>query len=281
MELLKQQVYYRVDALLRSVPINTLFARSVVEGNVSGGVYVDDCRAPRVCYIAHPYGMSLLFGSTDRQPFNQALLPYLLDAELRSGQEWLQVYPAEWSDKLKEMLGENLTQVNSDALSATRGQHRVVQNVRANFCFDPTSHKKLRRNLILPENCEIIDDLDTIYQNMHGGVVPRTFWDDQARFKQRGAAFALLHKEELVSTAFASSAIDRYLELGIETCKRWRGRGFAVHVCCALIDYCIERGLEPVWACRLDNHGSYRLARKLGFNQVLSIPYYQLPRITR
>jgi hypothetical protein len=277
MEQLKPQEYYRVDTLLRSIPINTLFARSVVEGNVTGRVHIDDRRVPRACYIAHPYGMSLLFGSTDRQEFNQALLPYLLGLQPRHSQEWLQVYPVEWSDRLEEMLGDHLTHIGSDHLVAAGGQRKVVENVRVNFRFKPARYAEFRRTLVLPNDCEIISDLSTIYQDMHGSVVPRTFWDDAARFRERGAAFALRHKGELVSTAFVSFAIEHYLELGIETCEKWRGKGFAVHACCALIDDTVRRGLEPVWACRLDNHGSYRLARKLGFDHVLSIPYYQLP----
>jgi hypothetical protein len=50
-----------------------------------------------------------------------------------------------------------------------------------------------------------------------------------------------------------------------------------VHACAALIDRTLQLGLEPVWACRLDNHASYRLARKLGFAHALSLPYYRLP----
>jgi hypothetical protein len=36
--------------------------------------------------------------------------------------------------------------------------------------------------------------------------------------------------------------------------------------------------LEPVWACRLENDGSYKLAQKLGFEPVLEIPYYRLSK---
>jgi RimJ/RimL family protein N-acetyltransferase len=70
--------------------------------------------------------------------------------------------------------------------------------------------------------------------------------------------------------------MDGVLEIGIETLEKFRGMGFAYHASAALIDHCIENGLEPVWACRLENQGSYYLAQKLGFVPSRMMPYYQL-----
>lgn len=55
-----------------------------------------------------------------------------------------------------------------------------------------------------------------------------------------------------------------------------RGKGYAVSVCSALIDYCLDHDLEPVLACRLENEGSYYLAQKLGFRPSVTLPYYRL-----
>jgi hypothetical protein len=67
MQILGPHEYSRVKNLLRSVTINKLFARSVVEGHVAGKAYVDDRSSPRVSYIAHPYGISTAF-RIHRQP---------------------------------------------------------------------------------------------------------------------------------------------------------------------------------------------------------------------
>jgi RimJ/RimL family protein N-acetyltransferase len=58
--------------------------------------------------------------------------------------------------------------------------------------------------------------------------------------------------------------------------EQYRGKGLALHACSALIDYCLEYNYEPVWACRLENYASYKLAQKLGFDPVLYMPYYKL-----
>jgi RimJ/RimL family protein N-acetyltransferase len=58
--------------------------------------------------------------------------------------------------------------------------------------------------------------------------------------------------------------------------EKYRGRGFAYHACAALIEYCIRKGLMPVWSCRYENTASYRLAQRLGFVPTLYLPYYRL-----
>jgi L-amino acid N-acyltransferase YncA len=80
----------------------------------------------------------------------------------------------------------------------------------------------------------------------------------------------------LVSTAFSSFIHDHQLEIGIETSENSRGKKFAMVVCSSLIDYCLENNYEPIWACRAENIGSYKLAVTLGFEPIVSIPYYKL-----
>ena len=53
------------------------------------------------------------------------------------------------------------------------------------------------------------------------------------------------------------------LEVGIETVAELRRRGYAHLICWALINYCLENGLEPVWSCRSKNRGSVFLAQSL------------------
>jgi L-amino acid N-acyltransferase YncA len=66
------------------------------------------------------------------------------------------------------------------------------------------------------------------------------------------------------------------LELGMETEPEFRRKGFASIITAKLIDYCLERDLEPIWACRDGNKASYNLAVKLGFEPVAYLPYYEL-----
>jgi RimJ/RimL family protein N-acetyltransferase len=281
MKPLDPHLYPRIEPLLRAVPINTLFARAVVERHVPGAVYVDDEAAPGTVYVAHPYGMSLLFGRADNDAFNARLLPYLTGEVPRRGDEWLQVYPDPWQGKLAALLGERLVSAaeapaKADPVALAE-RPAVLQDVRVNFGFDRRAYGELRQSLQLPAGCAVTTDAEWIYRNMEGSVVPRAFWDSAEAFEARGAATGLLCDGALASVAFASFVFDDCLELGIETLPAFRGRGFAIHACAALIDLCLRSGLEPVWSCRMSNLGSYRLARRLGFEHTLSIPYYRLP----
>ncbi|MDO8927801.1 MAG: GNAT family N-acetyltransferase, partial [Bacteroidota bacterium] len=116
-----------------------------------------------------------------------------------------------------------------------------------------------------------------LFDQISGTVVPRYFWRNKKEFVQQGAGFSLMLEDEPVSTAFSAFAFETELELGIETQSLYQGKGLAQLVCSALIDFCLENNLEPVWACRLENTGSFQLAQKLGFEPVRMIPYYQLP----
>ena len=80
----------------------------------------------------------------------------------------------------------------------------------------------------------------------------------------------------LASTAYSVFLHDDKLKLVIETVEEFRGKGFAQRSCSGMIDYCIANHYEPVWACKLENTGSYHLAQKLGFEPVLEIPFYRL-----
>lgn len=113
-------------------------------------------------------------------------------------------------------------------------------------------------------------------KTMPGSVIPKYFWRNEDQFQDTGIGFSLIYDGVVASTAFSSCRFENLLEIGIETLEKYRGKGFALYVCSVLINYCIENGLEPIWACRMENIASYQLAHKLGFTSTLYIPYYRL-----
>lgn len=268
--------YPRIRTLLQQAPINTLFAQAVVARHVAGSVYVDDPTAPRRAYVAHPYGMSLLVGEAP----DSDVVAWLLAG--RSGgsalsSEWLQAWPQAWNVTLERVLGERLVSASTvpagDALAGC-----AVRHVRVNFRFRRERFEQIRERLIAPHGATIIDDAVRIFSEMDGSVVPRMFWNSARDFAARGAACAVVVGGEIAAAAFAAFVIGDHLELGVETRAAYRGTGLAASACAALIACCLERGLEPVWSCRLDNRASYRLAQRLGFEPIRQIPYFRLPR---
>lgn len=275
MILLDKDLYYKTAESLRHVAVNCLFAHSVTEKHVTGSVFVDHAETPLTFYVVHPYGMSLLFGSPDNEHFNLALLDYLLNTSgIRSKVEWLQAYPDTWNSEIAFLLGEKLIRFTNESDNDAAG--KVVQNTRVNFSFSRGKYFKLRNSL---GKCQhhIVPTSRELFEEMQGTVVPQYFWNSADDFCKNGIGFSMIIGDKPVSTAYSAYILDDQLELGIETSAEYRGKGFAFHTCTALIDYCIEHDYEPVWSCRLENTGSFKLAQKLGFEPIRTLPYYRLP----
>jgi RimJ/RimL family protein N-acetyltransferase len=274
MYLLNPQQYYKLLEPVRDVTFNNLFARWVVEGHLSGKVFADNCDSPETFYVVHPYGMSLLFGKTTNADFNEKFRNYALNINgERNKFEWMQAFPDAWNSVLNQLFDGNLIKSSENILSKEEGI--IELNTRINFRFNPSLFAD-KKQILNDPGCRIFKTTGKFFEEMQGTVVPAYFWKDKDQFAEKGIGFSLCYKGKLASTAYAAFVMDRKLELGIETVKEYRGRGFAIHVCTALIDYCIENGYEPVWACKLENTQSFRLAQKLGFEPVAEIPYYRL-----
>jgi len=53
---LEESEYYKVLEPLKTLTINTLLARTVIEKYLLGKVFVDDVNTQNTFYVVHPYG---------------------------------------------------------------------------------------------------------------------------------------------------------------------------------------------------------------------------------
>ncbi|MEK5446782.1 GNAT family N-acetyltransferase [Paenibacillus sp. FSL R7-0331] len=270
--------YALVLPLLDSIEINTLFARAVLEQTVTGRVFTDNADVPGAYYIVHPYGMSLVFGGTGNHGFTRGVSDYITDKNgTRQMAEWLQADPSgEWADIIDDVVASHNSAAGLDAgLQGQAGSRVIQQDTRVNFALDQSAFAAAKDKAGRPDT-RIIRLNAEHFTALEQGVVPRYFWRDAEHFTAEGAGFVLLEDGGIAAAAFSSCLYGNQLEIGIETMQDHRGKGYAFAVSLALIDYCLSQGLEPVWACRLENTGSYRLAHKLGFRPVVTLPYYRL-----
>lgn len=259
---------------LTQLPINHLFARAVIDKMVTGRIYVDNPVNPATFLIVHPYGMSLLLGNENNARFNAAFVNYALNHDrTRLKTEWLQAYPPAWHEKLQVLFKDNI--ITEEDAASTGNHNKLELSMRVNFSFNKDKYLEFKRSLDNGPH-EIVRTDTEQFENIHGTVVPRHFWDNAKDFSRNGVAFSVVYDGKIASTAFSAFVIGRQLELGIESDAAARGKGFATLTCMALIDYCLENGYEPVWACRLQNTNSMRLATKLGFESTLYLPFYKL-----
>jgi len=280
MILLDAQEYVHFIPALSSADINTMFARFVLQEKVTGRVFADQNGYPASLYIQHPYGMSLLCGESRSEDFYEKLTAFMLNLDKsRDRIEWLQVYPASLYSRLEAILGPNLIKKDPDEtftglLSEEEG--KVLEYQRINYKFDKASYLDFKRNLPHHDR-RVVSITDDIFDQLDGSVVPKHFWNNSGDFIGNGIGFTILENGIPISAAFSSFIIDNQLEIGIETLVDYRGAGLASMVCAALIDYCLDHGFEPVWACSSGNTGSRKLAEKLGFMEAKRVPYYCLP----
>ena len=113
---------------------------------------------------------------------------------------------------------------------------------------------------------------------MMGSVVPQFFWNNADDFITDGIGYSLIEKDKIAATAYSAFVHGDKLEIGIETVEQFRGKGYAEKVCAKLIDYCLERNIEPIWSCKFENQASFKLAQKLGFEPTIMIPFYRLSK---
>lgn len=272
--------YEKVIPMVQSADINTLFALSVLKGIVDGKVYVDDEKAISSVYVQHPYGMALLCGEIHNEAFINQLSSYMLNKDKKRYQyEWLQVYPPSMNSIINEYIGNNLMKWKPDEpyipTITTEEEGKILEFQRVNFRFNKEKFLKRKSNMPF-KDCKIVRTSDSIYRQLSGAVIPKYFWNSSDNFVRNSIGFTLLINNQPVSTSFAAFIIDGKLEIGIETVKEQQGLGYADLVCISMIDYCLEHGYEPIWACSSSNKGSKKLALKLGFEETIRLPYYRL-----
>lgn len=276
---LQPERFRQVAELLADVPFNTLFASSVLEGMIPGETYVDNPESPNTCMIIHSYGMSLLLGDHDNPDINAWLRSYMLNSDgRRKRPEWMQIHPQSWKPVIERILGQDLVRKNLAPEEPARPideNGKVVELTRVNFKFN---EKKFQEYMSgagpMPES--VVPTTSKMFESIQGHVVPKYFWKDAKQFAREGKAFSFITDGMPVSTAFSAFVAPGILELGIETMDGYRGNGYAEQVCRALIEHCLENHLEPVWSCRLENTGSFNMARKLGFEPTIYVPFYKL-----
>jgi len=274
MILLNKSEYYKLLLPLKKVEINHLFAEAVLLGHVRGTVYVDKGVNPSTFYVMHPYGMSLLFGNTGNEEFNTWLLGHALnDFNSRNRYEWLQAYPEKWNHEINTMWKKYLVKPEDNNHRVT--EPRIEVNTRVNFKFNKSTYLNFKENRQLAAG-NTIRTTPEIFENMQGSVIPVHFWDNVTDFSKQAVAYSVLVGGKVASTAFSAFIINDQLEIGIETSEAFRGKGYALTACSALIDYCLEYDFEPVWGCKLENTASYLLAQKLGFEPTIYWPFYRL-----
>jgi RimJ/RimL family protein N-acetyltransferase len=93
-------------------------------------------------------------------------------------------------------------------------------------------------------------------------------------FVANGVGFGVEHEGRYVSGCSSFALSSRSLEFEIDTDPDFRSRGLAAACAAAMIEYCLDRDLEPCWDAH--NDISAALAAKLGFVEPAPYTAYEV-----
>jgi len=270
---LDKAYYQQWLSRISAIPFNTFFAQAVLEGKADGVVFVDKLNEPDYIYISHSYGMSLLYWDGKSDDFAYNLLDYLISGNVITQDNYLQISSSLGQQRFEELFANRVMVAGITSEKQPIG--KILKHVRVNFRFDLENYKNNVAD-IRYENYDIREFTAVDFKSFTGSVIPQFFWRNAEEFEKYGKAYAVYANGEVASVAFTSFGSEKILELGIETLPIYRGRGLAKIACFKLIEYALDHGMVPVWACRKGNTGSYKLAEQLGFEVALELPYYQI-----
>jgi len=117
----------------------------------------------------------------------------------------------------------------------------------------------------LPEGYEIKEIDKDLLSGISGKIVPSLFWHDLDSFLQKGKGYCITYGGDIASWAFSASVGGREIDIGIETNERYKRKGLGLIAAERMVQYCIEQGIKPVWACHSQNTASMKMSEKLGF----------------
>ena len=267
---LSAENYQRVRPLFNGLEFN-LAIDSVLAGNTPGQVFADDPIEPKLAllwdrqdalFLAVLPDMELDINQLQRveEVIRRTIIP---DARQRFIPHLsLQWYPGEW----ESLLPDNL--IDWQPKKAYRRLYMYKQigvdyrhGLLPGFAVERINQRTLQSDLLNRD--QVIGWIES-------------FWASPAIFLERGFGYCLTTNNAITSWCLSVFNFGNRFELGVATAEQYRQLGLASLAVASCLEYCLLNDLIPEWHCWESNIPSIRLAEKVGFEQRLSYPAFQL-----
>ncbi len=211
---------------------------AALEG-VMGTAYADDAAAPSVARIHLEF--HLVAGDPDHALAEEAVRDLATPASIVTTD-------ARWEPLLKRVWGNALQARTRVAFRSGEWSGSRLRGFREGL---PNGFSVKRiASTDAPQLADLADSLVYNYPSLE-------------EFVSSGVGFGIAHKGRFVSGCSSFSHSSRSIEFEIQTHPDFRRRGLACAAAAAMIEYCLDHGLEPCWDAH--NEMSAALATKLGF----------------
>lgn len=227
----------------------------------TGQIFIDNEKVPQTACIFNNQHNFYIAGKENNKEFNQSLAKYILN----------NIFPS--------MIGTNILDFNIDfdkeylweeEIQNMFEHHYVSKIERRYYVFD----KKIANlNYELPKGY-ILRKIDEELlgrkklKNIENIIewTSTEGWLNKHDFIQNGFGFCIIKDQDIVSWCIADHVIGDKCEIGIETDKEYRKKGFATIVVMECIKFCLSNGIDNIgWHCFESNKASQKTAEKVGF----------------
>jgi GNAT superfamily N-acetyltransferase len=117
----------------------------------------------------------------------------------------------------------------------------------------------------MPDGCEIRHMDRSLFERCDGRYLYMSIFGSVDQALENGFGMCLMKDNAILCEAFAGPAARGQIEVGTQTGKEFRGRGFATLTCAYLVQWCEQQGYQTYWNCDKNNLASAAVARKLGY----------------
>lgn len=222
---------------------------AVLQNQQDGVVHVDDASRPSCAYVEHAFGFAQVLGRPTAE-FESALERYLLvdksfaAPKVRLYTPWL---PGFLEDRRYDSLRSLRQRFTLDAESI-----QTAASASADEC--PGSDRQVAE----------VDNSNVAAIEQAFGVT-RRFWRSAPDFVRGAQAIVVMHGAEPASLCYAAAEADGQVEIDVVTNPQHQRLGLGKLAVSRFVRRCLQRDLEPVWDCFVNNTASVRLCRSIGF----------------
>ena len=250
----------RVLPLYRSLNVCFPLISAVIQKRQRGQVFVNDSDDPQSALVVNNFGFMSYVGRSDNYTFNEGLTQLLATGHPLKRNYLLWYSPPErWKTALDQ-----------------RGSGVVRCRKRTRFELETNAVDYSDVESECPSGFQLQTLVPSLFpQTSRFGLnIDSRFWSSCDDFFENGFGVCLMKDQNMVSLCYSAAIVDGLAEIDVVTDPEFRAQGFAVIVTQAFIRECAKRNVIATWDCFVDNVGSMKLAKRVGFREKNTYDFY-------